>query len=77
MSNVETRLLKKMKVKVFPNLEQTCSALAEMVFTFDAVILGLGEDGHTASLFPGNPALFESDKWRVKGRKRLKSFMRI
>ena len=31
MSNVETRPIKKMKVKVFPNLEETCSALAEMI----------------------------------------------
>ncbi|MBX6323200.1 MAG: 6-phosphogluconolactonase, partial [Rhodospirillaceae bacterium] len=32
---------------------------------FAAVLLGLGEDGHTASLVPGHDAMAERDRWAV------------
>lgn len=44
---------------------------------FDLIFLGLGENGHTASLFPRSKSLTEKKRWVVPVQRRAESFHRL
>src|SRR5205807_2278789 len=39
--------------------------LGDRVPRLDLLLLGIGDDGHTCSLFPGRPELVVTDRWVV------------
>ncbi|MBM3470237.1 MAG: 6-phosphogluconolactonase [Armatimonadetes bacterium] len=68
-----------------PDAEDAAEAYAQILRAhfsgpwprFDLVLLGLGSDGHTASLFPGSRAVAEKKRWVISVRAPVKPSRRL
>ena len=58
-------------------LSETLPPSATGAPRLECILLGLGENGHTASLFPGTSALEVTDRWATRGRADYPPYDRI